>query len=124
MQNHLTFKNVMAALTDCLNRDYTQVALFLDLFSLYFEENKSMGIITDENALNTTISRYFNGKRPIISDILKHYETPEGVLRIKQDFKDRILPKMQNIPRARQKVGELVQLSAPVISEEKAQENI
>ena len=122
MQNHLTFKNVMAALTDCLNRDYTQVALFLDLFSLYFEENKSMGIITDENALNTTISRYFNGKRPIISDILKHYETPEGVLRIKQDFKDRILPKMQNIPRARQKVGELVQLSAPVISEEKAQE--
>jgi hypothetical protein len=91
-----------------------------DLFSLCLAaEADDYSEASDDNIM---FSRWCTGARPIPTDILKTYHTEMGYSQMMEDFNDKIIPNLINVPHAKEMVSELIDISRPVIGNAKADE--
>jgi hypothetical protein len=67
-------------------------------------------------------SRWCTGARQIPIDILKTYHTEMGYSQMMEDFNDKFIPNLINVPHAKEMVSELIDISRPVIGNAKADE--
>jgi hypothetical protein len=120
MKNRLTFADTISALLENKRKTYPQHQLVRDLFSLCLAGEA--GDYSEASDDNITFSRWCNGARPIPAEILKTYQTEMGYARMTEDFHDKIIPNLVNVPHAREMMSELIDISRPIIGSEKAEE--
>lgn len=119
MKNRLTFVNVIGILLDNKKKTYSQHQLIRNLFSVTLQDNEDFEI-TDADA--SKYSYWCSGTRPIPMDIVNTYEEDDNFVFMEEDFKEKIIPNLLNVPNARTEMEILIHDSRSTIGDNYANE--
>ena len=119
MKNRLTFVNVIGILLDNKKKTYSQHQLIRNLFSVSLQDGEDFEI-TDADA--SKYSYWCSGTRPIPMDIVHTYEEDDNFVFMEEDFKEKIIPNLLNVPNARSEMEILIHDSRSTIGDNYANE--
>lgn len=100
-------------------KSYRQNRMIRELFSICISEMPELGYESDDN---TEFSHWCSGKRPVPAHIIEYYEDEKGFDRLKFDLKEKVLPHILNMSKARSKAEELVKESSDILGQDKTDE--